>query len=434
MAVIELVAQKTVTDEADRARRVAASQQARRPAPAEEAPAPTRRRPRSTRSTEVGPDRRRRRRATSSPRRARRPRSRADRHAVRRGRGLGGRRASDRSRATPTRAYRHPARPRYDRTAAEAGSEADGLRGAPRSCDDSRADAPDDESVAVRPALDRGPPSPPGRRRLGRFRLDIAYDGTDFSGWAAQPGRRTVRGVLTEALSTVLREPVALTVAGRTDAGVHATGQVAHADLPADRRPRPGSCAGWPGCCRPTSGCARSRPCRPRSTPGSRRCAATTATGSPPRRAAPSRCAPATRWPGRTRWTSTPSTPRPRCLLGEHDFAAFCKRREGATTVRELQRLDWTREPRRRRRGRGVAPTRSATRWCAAWSARCWTSAAGGAAVDWPAALLAARSGPRRWPSRPPTASRSSASTTRRTTSWPPGPSVTRRLRVPGGA
>ena len=64
--------------------------------------------------------------------------------------------------------------------------------------------------------------------------MDIAYDGTDFSGWAAQPGRRTVCGVLVDALSTVLREPVALTVAGRTDAGVHATGQVAHADLAAD--------------------------------------------------------------------------------------------------------------------------------------------------------------------------------------------------------
>jgi tRNA pseudouridine38-40 synthase len=67
---------------------------------------------------------------------------------------------------------------------------------------------------------------------LTRVRLDISYDGTDFSGWAGQPGRRTVQQVIEEALSTVLRVEVALTVAGRTDSGVHATGQVAHFDVP----------------------------------------------------------------------------------------------------------------------------------------------------------------------------------------------------------
>ncbi|KGN33721.1 tRNA pseudouridine synthase A [Knoellia sinensis KCTC 19936] len=66
-----------------------------------------------------------------------------------------------------------------------------------------------------------------------RLRIDLAYDGTDFSGWAAQPGRRTVEGELSTALTTLLRspEPVRLTVAGRTDAGVHARGQVVHADV-----------------------------------------------------------------------------------------------------------------------------------------------------------------------------------------------------------
>ena len=58
-------------------------------------------------------------------------------------------------------------------------------------------------------------------------RLDIEYDGSGFRGWAAQPGLRTVQGELEAALTTVLREPLQLTVAGRTDTGVHALGQVA---------------------------------------------------------------------------------------------------------------------------------------------------------------------------------------------------------------
>jgi tRNA pseudouridine38-40 synthase len=69
-----------------------------------------------------------------------------------------------------------------------------------------------------------------------RVRLDLAYDGAGFAGWAKQPGLRTVQGVLEELTTRLLRaaEPVALTVAGRTDAGVHARGQVAHADVPAN--------------------------------------------------------------------------------------------------------------------------------------------------------------------------------------------------------
>lgn len=73
---------------------------------------------------------------------------------------------------------------------------------------------------------------------MASVRLDIEYDGTGFSGWSAQPGLRTVQGELESALAKILRERVKLKVAGRTDAGVHAWGQVAsfetEADLPAD--------------------------------------------------------------------------------------------------------------------------------------------------------------------------------------------------------
>jgi tRNA pseudouridine38-40 synthase len=65
----------------------------------------------------------------------------------------------------------------------------------------------------------------------------VAYEGTGFAGWAAQPDRRTVEGVLTEALSTVLRQPTKMSVAGRTDAGVHASGQVVSFEADTELRP-----------------------------------------------------------------------------------------------------------------------------------------------------------------------------------------------------
>jgi tRNA pseudouridine38-40 synthase len=65
---------------------------------------------------------------------------------------------------------------------------------------------------------------------VSSYRLDLEYEGTAFSGWAKQPGRRTVQAELERVLSILLREPVGVRVAGRTDAGVHATAQVASFD------------------------------------------------------------------------------------------------------------------------------------------------------------------------------------------------------------
>ena len=73
---------------------------------------------------------------------------------------------------------------------------------------------------------------------LTSWRLELAYDGTPFAGWARQPGRRTIEGELEAALATVLGEPVRLSVAGRTDAGVHALAQVASLATAAAVEPR----------------------------------------------------------------------------------------------------------------------------------------------------------------------------------------------------
>jgi tRNA pseudouridine38-40 synthase len=200
---------------------------------------------------------------------------------------------------------------------------------------------------------------------LVRLRLDLAYDGSGFSGWASQPGRRTVQAVTEEALGRVLRLPgpgtcpgpsaPRLTVAGRTDAGVHARGQVAHADVPAgawrtaeargpastvraltgvlppDVRLR-GLAAAPEGFDARFSALWRRYAYRVSDGPG---------TADPLRRNE-------TLWYPRhlsvDRMNSAAAA-----LLGEHDFAAFCRRREGATTVRRLLRLDWVRD------GDGVA-------------------------------------------------------------------------------
>jgi tRNA pseudouridine38-40 synthase len=92
-------------------------------------------------------------------------------------------------------------------------------------------DLPDADGGVVSPGDDdRGGDIGAEPDRL-RLRLLVAYDGAGFRGFAAQPGQRTVAGELASALATALRQPVELTCAGRTDAGVHAAGQVVHTDV-----------------------------------------------------------------------------------------------------------------------------------------------------------------------------------------------------------
>lgn len=71
---------------------------------------------------------------------------------------------------------------------------------------------------------------------FARLRVDLTYDGTNFSGWAKQPNQRTIQEEFEKALTTILRIPVTTIVAGRTDAGVHAKHQVLHSDIPIDSK------------------------------------------------------------------------------------------------------------------------------------------------------------------------------------------------------
>jgi tRNA pseudouridine38-40 synthase len=189
-----------------------------------------------------------------------------------------------------------------------------------------------------------------------RIRLELAYDGTDFSGWAAQPGRRTVEGVLGGALTTLLRAvaPVRLTVAGRTDAGVHARGQVVHLD--ADEEPwvaLPGRSARLPEEAAltrlhgilPPDVVVRSVTRAPDSFDA--RFSALSRRYSYRLCDDPARLDPLRRRdtvPVRGPLDVGAMTAASRRLLGLHDFAAFCRRREGAGTVRTLLDFGWRRE------------------------------------------------------------------------------------------
>jgi len=184
-----------------------------------------------------------------------------------------------------------------------------------------------------------------------RVRMDVSYDGRDFSGWAVQPARRTVAGVLIAALERLFGAETAfgLTVAGRTDAGVHATGQVCHVDLSSSALAQVG---GPPSLLRRLAGLmppdARVRAVTPVPATFDARFSATF-------RRYEYRVADSAWGPEPLRRYDTIGWVRPldlerlrqaaEPLLGEHDYAAFCKRKEHATTVRAITRLDWRREP-----------------------------------------------------------------------------------------
>ncbi|MCX5142271.1 tRNA pseudouridine(38-40) synthase TruA [Streptomyces sp. NBC_00338] len=181
-----------------------------------------------------------------------------------------------------------------------------------------------------------------------RLRLDLAYDGKDFSGWAKQTGRRTVQGEIEDALRTVTRSTRTydLTVAGRTDAGVHARGQVAHVDLPvevwaehADKVLRR-----MAGRMAPDVRIRRIEEApagfNARFSALWRRYAYRVADG-------PGGVDPLVR--GHVLWHDRPldveaMNAAAARMTGEHDFAAYCKKREGATTIRTLQQLRWVRD------------------------------------------------------------------------------------------
>ncbi|HET7172997.1 MAG TPA: tRNA pseudouridine(38-40) synthase TruA [Nocardioidaceae bacterium] len=228
--------------------------------------------------------------------------------------------------------------------------------------------------------------------QLVRVRFDLAYDGSAFAGWAAQPGQRTVQGVLEAALGTSLGlADLRLTVAGRTDAGVHARGQVCHLDLP-DEPAQPGRLDGLHHRLLrllPADVVVRRVSVAPVGFDArfsamwrrySYRLCDDAAGADPLRRHL------VLTWPRRLDVARMNHAAE--ALLGEHDFAAFCRRREGASTVRSLVELAWTRE------GSQITGRVVADAFCHTMVRSlvgCLTAVGEGRRdVGWPAAVLAA--------------------------------------------
>lgn len=199
-----------------------------------------------------------------------------------------------------------------------------------------------------------------------RIRLDLSYDGTDFRGWATQPDFRTVQGALEDAIAMALRIPLVRVVcAGRTDTGVHARGQVVHFDVdPADVARSAGRSKG------------------PALDALVRRLNGILDGDVRVRRAVEAEPGFDARFSALWRRYAYRIADRPELidpltrrhvlawerpldvdlmnagaqhLIGLQDFATFCKRREGATTVRTLLEFEWTRTPADLIEGRVVA-------------------------------------------------------------------------------
>ncbi|MDO5031278.1 tRNA pseudouridine(38-40) synthase TruA [Corynebacterium sp.] len=182
-----------------------------------------------------------------------------------------------------------------------------------------------------------------------RLRLDLAYDGTDFHGWARQKGElRTVQGVLEDTLSMILRHPIELTVAGRTDAGVHAAGQVAHFDVPAhalEQRSiegKPGKLVRRLAKLLPEDvrvhGCSQAPEGFDARFSALQRHYVYRIT-THPRGALPTRARDTAHWPKPVDIDAMQEAAT--ALVGLHDFAAFCKAKPHATTIRDLHAFEW---------------------------------------------------------------------------------------------
>jgi tRNA pseudouridine38-40 synthase len=225
-----------------------------------------------------------------------------------------------------------------------------------------------------------------------RVRLDLSYDGTEFHGWAVQPDRRTVAGVLVEALPRLLGSVEGLTAAGRTDAGVHATGQVCHVDvaagaweslrdslvrrlagvLPPDVRVRAAT-AVTPEFDARFSALARRYEYRVSDAPY----------GVDPLRR---RDTLVWRWPLDLAALNEAAAG----LLGEHDFAAYCRRNPNGTTIRAITGLHWRRDP-----DRVLVATVEADAFCQSMVrslvGAMLVAGDGRKPAGWPAALLSRR-------------------------------------------
>jgi tRNA pseudouridine38-40 synthase len=176
-----------------------------------------------------------------------------------------------------------------------------------------------------------------------RLKIKLAYDGTNFSGWAKQPDRRTVQEEFEKAFATIVRHQCESIVAGRTDAGVHATAQIIHIDVPentdlADLAYRLNRLLD-----------TDLRVLEIEVAPEGFH-----ARFSALRRHYQYQIVDANRAINPLDRYDRASWYRPldlarlneasALLLGEHDFAAFCKYREGATTIRTLETFQWERK------------------------------------------------------------------------------------------